>query len=179
MAAASVGSAGWTVALPLVAALAYAGMQILTRKLGGETRASAMAIYIQGAFLVVGALFFLVAGDGRYAEGVANESLIFLLRAWVWPAPGDWGLFALLGCMSAAIGYALSQAYRLGDAATIAPFEYVALPMAVFWGWAIFGDWPDARVWSGILLIGGAGLYVFLRERARDLPVRGKAPVRR
>lgn len=43
-----------------------------------------MAVYIQGLFVIVSLLFWLVAGDGRFAQGVENESLIFLLRAWVW-----------------------------------------------------------------------------------------------
>lgn len=154
--------------LPILAALAYAGMQILTRRLGAFSTASAMALYLQATFLAVGALFWLVAGDGRFAEGLENESAIFLLRAWTWPTPEDWLLFGLLGAMSAVVGYALSQAYRSADAATVAPFEYVALPMAIFWGWTIFGDFPDAWVLCGILLIVGSGVYVFLRERQKQ-----------
>ena len=71
--------------LPVLAALSYSLNQILTRRLGVTTRASAMAVYIQGIFLVVSLLFYLLAGDGRYAEGVENGSVQFLLRAWVWP----------------------------------------------------------------------------------------------
>lgn len=165
--------------LPVVAAMAYAGMQILTRKLGMASSASAMAIYIQGTFLIVSTGFFVVAGDGRLAEGLQSESLVFLLRAWVMPPAEDLWLFGILGLMSAGIGYSLSAAYRLGDAATIAPFEYVALPLAIFWGWAVFGEVPGPRIMVGIVLIAGAGLYVFLRERQRNLPLRGKRPVRR
>jgi S-adenosylmethionine uptake transporter len=165
--------------LPVVAAVAYAGMQILTRKLGMASSASAMAIYIQGTFLVVSAGFFVVAGDGRFAEGLESESLIFLLREWVMPPRADLWLFGVLGLMAAGVGYSLSAAYRMGDAATIAPFEYVALPLAIFWGWAIFGEVPGPRMLVGILLIAGAGLYVFLRERQRNRPLRGNRPVRR
>ncbi|MFC3118669.1 hypothetical protein ACFOHS_12350 [Jhaorihella thermophila] len=63
------------------------------------------------------------------------------------------------------IGYCLSQAYRLANAATVAPFEYVELPMAVFWGWAIWSHLPGPTVWLGMALIAGAGLFVFLREQ--------------
>jgi len=173
------GPGRWNLLLPLVAAAGYAGMQVLTRKLGAASRASAMAIYIQATFLLVSLAFYAVAGDGRYADGVSNESLVFLLRAWVWPAPQDIWLFGLLGLLSAGVGYALAQAYRLGNAATIAPFEYVALPLAIFWGWAIWGDLPDIWVLAGILLIAGSGLYVFLRERVRERPVARKSPVQR
>lgn len=164
--------ARWVLAMPVVAALLYACMQILTRKLGVASKASAMAVYIQATFLMVSGGFFLIAGDGRYAEGVENESLVFLLRAWVWPEQGDLMLFLLLGVVSAVVAYSLSQAYRLGDAATIAPYEYVAMPLAILWGWLIFGMLPGANAAVGILLITGAGIYVFFRERVRksDLP---------
>ncbi len=169
----------WVLLLPVVAAFGYACMQILTRKLRMTTKASAMAVYIQGMFLLVGAAFYLVAGDGRFAAGQSNESLIFLLRAWVWPAPDDVWLFAALGAMSAIVGYALSQAYRLGDAATIAPYEYSALPLSVMWGYLIFGTLPGATTGLGIALIVGSGLFVFLRERARQAETADNRPVRR
>ncbi|WP_415921839.1 DMT family transporter [Tateyamaria sp. SN6-1] len=161
--------------LPVLSALTYALNQILTRKLGVESKASAMAIYIQVMFILVSGGFFLVAGDGRFAEGSTNASVTFLLRAWVWPAPGDMWVFGALGLNVAIIGYCLSQAYRLADAATIAPFEYIGLPLAVFWGFVVFGDLPVWEVWTGMALILGAGLFVFLRERQKArIVARGK-----
>jgi len=152
--------------LPVLAALTYAGMQLMTRKLGVQSKASAMAVYIQGTFIVVSAMFWLVAGDGRFA-GTGNPSVEFLLRAWVWPAPGDWKFLIALGLSSAIVGYCLSQAYRLSDAATVAPFEYVGLPLAVFWGWLIWAELPQWEVWIGMAMIVASGLFVFLRERQK------------
>ncbi|MEL6465584.1 MAG: DMT family transporter [Pseudomonadota bacterium] len=163
--------------LPVLAALTYALNQILTRKLGVESKASAMAVYIQATFIIVSLGFFVVAGNGRFAEGATDPSMIFLLRAWVWPQGTDLWVFFGLGANAAVIGYCLSQAYRIADAATVAPFEYVGLPLAVFWGWMVFGDLPVLEVWIGILLILGSGLFVFLRERAKARIV-ARAPAR-
>ncbi len=159
--------------LPVLSALTYALNQIMTRRLGATTRASAMAVYIQGIFIIVSLAFYAVAGDGRYAEGVENGSVQFLLRAWVWPEGTDRWLFLGLGLNSAIIGFALAQAYRLADAAVVAPFEYIGLPLAIFWGWLIWGDVPTAIVWTGSALILGSGLFVFIRERfkSRRLPL--------
>ena len=153
--------------LPLLAAFTYALCQIMARRLGAFTKASAMAVYIQGTFILVSAGFWFVAGDGRYAQGVDNASLQFLLRAWRWPDGGDGLLFLALGALSGVIGYSISQAYRLAQPATVAPFEYVAMPLAVLWGWLLWDYLPSAQVLAGIVLIIGAGLYVFLRERRR------------
>jgi len=151
--------------LPMGAAATFALFNILTRKLGGETKASAMAIYAQSLFLVVGAGFYLVAGDGRFAEGTDNPSLVFLLRAWVWPSPQDWVLIITLGVISGGAAYSLSQAYRSAPAGTVAPFEYVALPLSVVWGYVVFGELVDPDGAFGMILILGSGLYVFWREQ--------------
>ncbi|MEO0389408.1 MAG: DMT family transporter [Pseudomonadota bacterium] len=153
--------------LPVLSAFAYAMNQILTRKLGVTSKASALAVYIQATFIVTSLMFFAVAGDGRLAEGSDNPSVVFLLRAWIWPPAEDLWFLVGLGLNSAVIGYALSQAYRLADAATVAPFEYIGLPLAVFWGFVVFSDLPELAVWIGIAMILASGLFVFFRERAK------------
>lgn len=165
--------------LPVLAALTYALNQVMTRKLGAKAPASVLAIYIQATFLIVSIAFYLVAGDGRFSEGISNPSLDFLLRAWVWPAPEDRLVLIGLGINGALIGYSLSQAYRLADAATVAPFEYIGLPLAVFWGLMIFGDLPTWEVWTGMTLILASGLFVFFRERAKARQVTARPVARR
>lgn len=165
--------------LPVLAALTYALNQLMTRKLGVKAPASTLAIYIQAVFLIVSLVFYLVAGDGRFAADTTNPSIEFLLRAWVWPAPQDrWVLFGM-GVNGALIGYCLSQAYRLADAATVAPFEYIGLPLAVFWGLIVFSDLPTWEVWTGIALILASGLFVFFRERTKARRITPRPVARR
>lgn len=149
--------------LPLVAALAYALLQIMTRKLGITEKASTMAFYIQLTFIMVSASIGLVAGDGRFAGGGSPQSE-FLLRAWVWPETTDLLIMCGAGALNAIGGYLISQGYRISEAALVAPFEYAALPFAVFWSVLVWGDWPEPISWLGIALIVGGGLYVFYRE---------------
>ena len=149
--------------LPIVAASAYAVMQIITRRLGTTERASTIAFYAQAGFIAASVAIGLVAGDGRYAPE-DDASLDFLLRAWTVPSVPDAALFLAIGVINGVGGYLMSQAYRIARPATIAPFEYVALPMAVMWGVVFFGNWPDLITWAGMALICGGGLYVLHRE---------------
>lgn len=149
--------------LPLVAACAYGSLQITTRHLGLAERASTMSFWLQFTFVGFSGAVGLAFGDGRHAGG-GDPSIEFLLRAWVWPTPGDWAIIIGLGVLVTASSYMVSQAYRLAEAGLVAPFEYVALPVAIFWSIVIWGDWPDALSWLGIALIALSGVYVFLRE---------------
>ncbi len=162
--------------LPLTAALAYALLQIMTRKLGIAEKASTMAFYIQLTFVAVSGTIGLTLGDGVLA-GSGNPSLEFLLRAWVWPSPEDALLMLAIGCLSGLGGYLISQAYRISEAALVAPFEYAALPLAVFWSVFLWGDWPDPIAWLGIALIAGAGLYTFYRETVRGRRIVLRRPI--
>lgn len=151
--------------LPVLAAACYAARQIVTRKLGMTVKASVMTVYLQVIFLFVSLGFFLVAGDGRYAQGLDNPSLHFVLREWVWPEGNDIYLFLLLGICSGVGAYSFSKAYSSADVAVVAPFEYLGLPIAVLFGWMFWGEWPDSVAGIGMLLILAGGLIVFLRER--------------
>ena len=149
--------------LPIVAAAAYALMQILTRRLGTTERASTITFYAQVSFIVVSIVMGLVTGHGRFAPE-DDPSLAFLLRAWTVPSVLDCALFLGIGVINGVGGYLMSQAYRVTRPSVLAPFEYVALPTAVMWGVVFFGDWPDLVTYAGMALICGSGLYVLHRE---------------
>ena len=150
--------------LPLLAAGAYAVMQILTRQLGRTEKASTIALYTQFVMLSFSGCMYLVVGDGRYAPD-DNASLAFLLREWTIPVFVDGLLLTGIGVLNAIGGYLISQAYRLAQAAVLAPFEYIAMPLGVTAGFVVFGNFPDKLTWVGITLILGSGLYVLHRER--------------
>ncbi|MDT8858061.1 DMT family transporter [Paracoccaceae bacterium Fryx2] len=149
--------------LPVVSAFAYAMMHMMTRRMGGTESAVAMTFYVQLCFVQVSGAFGLAVGDGHLAAQ-SDASLAFLFRAWVWPAPGDWLIMLAIGVSSSFGGLLIAQAYKLCEAGLVAPFEYASMPLAIFWGVAVFGVWPDATAWMGIALICGGGLYMFWRE---------------
>ena len=164
--------------LPLTAAFGYAGLHTLTRKIGVTEKASTMAFYIQLMFIVVSSAIGLTVGDGGYA-GTGVPAWDFLLREWIWPLPQDLAVMAGVGLASALGGYFISQAYRVAEAALVAPFEYLGLVLAIFWGVTIFGEWPDVPAWLGISLILGSGLFVFWREARANRVIAAKQPMPR
>jgi len=151
--------------LPLAAALGYAALHTLTRKIGGTEGAASMIFYVQATFIVTSALIGLAVGHGGFA-GSGHPSLEFLLRGWTVPGWDDFLVMAFVGVASAGGGYAIGQAYRLSEAALVAPFEYAAMPLSVLWGWLVFEELPDAVAFAGIALILASGLILVWREAA-------------
>lgn len=96
----------------------------------------------------------------------------------VWPVGIAWiwllgvGFFATLSHMM--MTYALS----LAPSATLAPLQYLELPVATLLGYLVFRDFPNALTLTGIAIIIGAGLYMIHRERvtARQLITERAAP---
>ena len=157
----------WAAVLVLISAFTYATTQIMTRSARATEGAATINFFTQIGFVVTSVAMGLWTHDGHLA-GTGDASLDFLFRAWTWPAPRDLIFFAGTGVAVAAGGMLMAQAYRMNEAALVAPFEYTSMPLAVIWGLVIFGTFPDLRGWIGIVLIIGAGLYTLAREaRAR------------
>jgi drug/metabolite transporter (DMT)-like permease len=139
-------------------AVSYSCAHLMTRRMRTTESAIALGFYVQAGFIAVSALMGLTVGDGRLA-GTQNATRDYLFRAWVWPTAADWPFFAATGIAVATAGILIAQAYRLSNAAVVAPFEYAAMPLAIFWGVLVFNQWPDPTAWIGIVLICGAGLF--------------------
>ncbi len=148
--------------LVLISAILYASGNLLARQMGGTESAMTLGFYVQAGFIVVSLAMGLWVGDGHMATD--DPLWGFLFRPWVWPPLGDWPIFAATGLAVGIGGMMVTQAYRTAEAGLIAPFEYVGMPLAIFWGVLVFGTFPDLTAWVGIALICGSGLYTLWRE---------------
>ncbi len=164
--------------LPMIAAVCYASLHMMTRLIGGTESALTMTFYIQLIFFLTSIAIGLGIGGGQYNQ-FDSASLQFLFRPWALPGLSDIGFFVILGLCSTAGGFLISQAYKVSEAAFVAPFEYLMLPLAIFWGWLIFDDLPSKSEWAGIALILGSGLYMVYRETRVRSPARLSPKARR
>jgi drug/metabolite transporter (DMT)-like permease len=152
--------------LVVISAFCYAASHMMTRRMRDTESAMTLNFYVQVGFVVVSTSMGLWVGDG-HLSGSSDPSLAFLFRPWIWPPVADWWAFLATGLAVGIGGLMMSQAYRTCEAALIAPFEYVGMPMAILWGALVFGTFPDFTSWVGIALICGAGLYTLWRETRR------------
>lgn len=149
--------------LPIAAAFGYAALNVMTRYSGKTESALTMSFYIQVTLIVISLMFWVFVGDGRYASP-DSTALYFLLREWTVLDLADWYLFLIIGFGSATGGFLIAQAYRQAEAAYVAPFEYIAMPLSIFWGYMIFQTIPDGQSLFGMALVVASGLYCVWRE---------------
>ena len=152
--------------LGLLAALAYACAQLITRNLGRTESGASIAFYTTAGYLLVAGFAGLVSGTESLPADT-HPSLAFLLRPWQVPNVHDAALMAICAPIATVGIFCLIQAYRLAPAPLVAPFEYLMLLWAVSNRWLFWGDLPDTYTWIGMALVAGAGLYVLRRETLR------------
>lgn len=83
------------------------------------------------------------------------------------PIDGDAAFLLLaIGALGTLGHLLMTWSLRYAPSATLAPIQYIEIPVAAIIGFLIFDDWPDGLAAVGIVITVGAGLYIVLRERA-------------
>jgi drug/metabolite transporter (DMT)-like permease len=141
---------GWPVLYPLAVAFVFAAFMLVTRRIAAEADPIAM----QGAS---GAM--AVAGLGAAYLLLPNEGLLALT-----PLGADWPLWLAMGLTGTAAHLLMTWSLRFAPASTLAPLQYLEIPMAALIGLAVFGDWPDGLALVGIGVTIATGLYILWRE---------------
>lgn len=83
----------------------------------------------------------------------------------VWPTKIAWLLLLGVGFFGTLSHLMMTYALSLAPSATLAPLGYFELPVATFFGYLVFNDFPNTLSLIGITIIIGAGLYMIHRER--------------
>ena len=130
----------------LSSAAFYAAYLVLTRKVADEADSLVLLFHANA----IGALALTVL-----APATARMPNI----------PAEWMILPVLGLFGMAGHWCLIKAYAIADASTLAPFMYVQLLIATFYGWLFYDNLPDGFTLFGMLVILASGLYVLNEGR--------------
>lgn len=102
------------------------------------------------------------------AVAIAGLLLIPPMGGWKPVSASDLALISLAACLLL-VGYQfIIMAMREGEISFIAPFRYTGFLWALLLGMAVFGEYPDAYMITGGLVVIGSGLYTLYRERIKS-----------
>ena len=132
----------------VLAAISNALYQLLTRKLPNDTPHT--TLFYSG--LVGAAGLSLALPFVETPDVMTVRDAMFLLVLGLLAGLGHWALIA---------------AFLRAPASLIAPFTYLHMIWATFYGFAIFGQLPDALSAVGMAIIVASGVGLMLHERRR------------
>lgn len=146
---------GWPALLPLGVAVIFALFMLVTRQIARETDPIALQAVngVQAMLLLAPLAIILWAHDGTILDLSSATSLDLLL-------------LLTIGFSGTVAHLLMSWSLRYAPSATLAPMQYIEIPIATFYGWLIFSDLPNGLAAVGICVTMAAGLYIVMRERS-------------
>jgi drug/metabolite transporter (DMT)-like permease len=84
---------------------------------------------------------------------------------WVPLQPAHWPVVAVIAVTGALGQFAITEAFRRGEASVVAPFEYTALGWGLALDSLLWSTRANSRMLAGAAIIVAAGLYLIHRER--------------
>lgn len=144
---------GLVALFPLGCALSFSFYEMATQAMSNRVHPVTMQLHTSLAgTLICLPLLWLANGSGLAELDPVQPDLL------------NWAYLFGVGFWAALSHLCMTVAMKYAPAATLAPLHYLELPMAVFLGYAIFGDFPNALTWVGIALISASGLYIIRQE---------------
>lgn len=145
--------------LPVLSGLFYALAAITTRAKCSEEPPLALALALNIALLLTGAI--ASASIALWDPSPVEASTYpFLLSPWSAMGSFEWGVVGALAVLIVGIGVGLAVAYQVASPVTVAAFDYSYLVFAVMWSLLLFAEPPDGATIAGMVLIAGGGLLV-------------------
>ncbi|MEP1519734.1 DMT family transporter [Ascidiaceihabitans sp.] len=146
---------GWPALLPMGVAVNFAVFMLVTRKIAKQTDPIGLqAVSGVMAVCIVGPVLFLT-------QSVDVPALTLIT-----PDTREMSLLFAIGTLGTLAHLLMTWSLRYAPSATLAPMQYLEIPIATLIGFLVFKDLPNTLASIGIAITIGAGLYIVLRERA-------------
>ncbi|MBT8152334.1 DMT family transporter [Epibacterium ulvae] len=144
---------GWPAVLPLGVAVIFSLFIIATRSV-------AKASDPLGLQAVSGVIACVAMVPVFYFGHWLDEPAL----SWRMPIGTEWGLLLAIGLLGTFAHLLMTWSLRFAPSATLAPMQYIEIPVATGIGWLVFNQFPNALAAVGIAVTMAAGLYAVWRE---------------
>ncbi len=145
---------GWPALLPLGVAVDFALFMLITRQIAKDIDPISLQA-VSGAMataLLVPLLFILNPFD---FPGLSITR----------PDASAQILIITMGVLGTVAHLLMTWSLRYAPSATLAPMQYLEIPVAALIGWLIFRDFPNGLALLGICITIASGLYILAREQ--------------
>ena len=150
----SFAAVGWPALWPLLVAVVFALFMLVTRQIAKEVDPIGLQV-VSGTMATVVLMVLLLA-----TARLDVQPLGVVMPSW-----NEGMLMAAIGVIGTVAHLLMTWSLRFAPSATLAPMQYLEIPIATFIGWVVFYDLPNGLAAIGIVITMSAGLYIVFRER--------------
>ena len=118
-------------------------------------------------FYFLSLIIYYFAGKGQF-NNFDNPTLQFILRDWFSNPTHSWPYIFIMGTVAAISFYCVFSAYSIASPSVVSLFEYSLIIWAMIAGYILFKTIPETNTFIGSAIIITAGVYIYMREKARD-----------
>ena len=167
----------YTKLAPVACALFYAISMTITKITSNKDSVYSQMFHLYIGAIGISIIFFIFTGKGQF-NTFSDPTLQFILREWFTNPTYSWPFIIIMGLVASLSFYFVFSAYSIASPSVVSLFEYSLIIWAIIIGYLLFNDIPTVRTFIGVALIIGAGVYIYIREKARDQMIASDTPNR-
>ena len=164
--------------LPVLCAFCYSVSMTITKLTSDKDNVYTQLFYFYFVALALCVLIFIFTGEGQF-NIFSDPTMQFIFRDWFTNGYYVWKFILIMGIAASISFVCVFSAYSVASPSAVSLFEYSLIIWAIIIGYFLFDEIPNLRIFIGITLIIGAGIYIFMREKVRDQSITVEAPKRR
>ena len=153
--------------LPVLCAFCYAASMTITKITSDKDGVYTQMIHLYMAAITFSLIIYYFAGKGQF-NNFDNPTLQFILRDWFSNPTHSWPYIFIMGTVAAISFYCVFSAYSIASPSVVSLFEYSLIIWAMIAGYILFKTIPETNTFIGSAIIIAAGVYIYMREKARD-----------
>ena len=162
---------------PILCAFCYSLSMIIIKKTSDKDSVYTQTFTFYLGAIIISSLFYFFIGDGQYNTSNHPASQ-FIFREWFENLETSFLLMVATGFTASAAFLLLFTAYSIASPSVVSPFEYSILLWSSLSGWIFFDEVLSLRTFVGIFIIVASGIYIFIREKAKEQTIVTEKPLR-
>ena len=162
---------------PVGCALCYATSMTITKITSDKDNINTQMLHLYIGAITISILFFIFTGKGQF-NTFTDPTFQFIFREWFTNPMYAWPIIIAMGVTATFSFYFVFSAYSIASPSVVSLFEYSLIIWSIIFGYLLFNDIPSIRTFVGVLLIISAGIYIYIREKARDQYIATENPIR-
>ena len=154
----SFAAVGFPALLPLLVAFLFSLLVLLTRQIAKDYD----PVCLQSMSGLTSVIMILTACALTFGMDIPDTRLVM-------PTPYQFLVLVFVGLFGTAAHLSMTYAVRFAPSTTLAPMQYIELPVATLAGWFVFNELPNGMAALGITVTIAAGLAViYFEHRAAE-----------